>query len=187
MNKQQLTDAFIFMKVGNHAGETFEDILKRKKREYEKTGMTFWGYGGVACHPVKQVRPFAMSQFQRNGNIYLLMNTVKSNFNQPILPAKQYSIDGVNWQDIPKGINVTGSKYALVLDEIKPTDFEINLDEFRVGIGPSSDKIASDYLQGRTDKACLTIDPYANPGANTIRKIDFAAKLQDPYAVILKY
>src|SRR5579862_2250925 len=136
MTKLNLTDSsFIFMKVGNHAGESFEDILERKRREHKIAGMTFWGYGGVACHPINQVRPFAMEQIQKKGAIYLLMTFVNSNDHQPVLPAKEYSIDGVNWKKIPKGIEVTGSKYALVLDEINPTDLTINMDQFMVGIG----------------------------------------------------
>lgn len=33
----------IFMKVGLHASETLEDIVRRKKREYEEAGSIFLG------------------------------------------------------------------------------------------------------------------------------------------------
>ena len=38
-----LPTAFIFMKVGNHAGETFESILERKRREFDRAGKIFLG------------------------------------------------------------------------------------------------------------------------------------------------
>jgi hypothetical protein len=190
MNKlEQKHESFIFMKVGNHAGETFDQILARKQKEFDKTGMTFWGYGGVACHPINQVRPFAYSQIKKNGSIYLLMHAVKSNHNQNPLPAKEYSADGITWEPIPEGIVVTGSKYALVLDEIHPSDLEVNMNQFNVGIGPSKDKLASEYLTGRTDKACL--ESFVGATSKTenplMKKIDFTAQLQDPFAVLLRY
>jgi hypothetical protein len=173
-------DPFIFMKVGNHAGESFEDILARKRKEYDKTGMIFWGYGGVAC---------ALQQVQKKGSIYLLMNFVKSNADQDTLPAREYSRDGITWEEMPKDIVVTGSKYALVLDEITETDLEIDMEQFRVGIGPSRDKKAVDYLKGRTDKACLIPDNIFSDvhDSGKKRKIEYQAKLQDPYAVLLRY
>jgi hypothetical protein len=182
-------DSFIFMKVGNHAGESFEQILARKQKEFDRTGMTFWGYGGSACHPVNQVRPFAFSQVKKNGSIYLLMHEVKSNYDQNPLPAKEYSIDGINWDPIPEGIIVTGSKYALVLDEIHPADLELDMNQFSVGIGPSKDKLASEYLTGRTDKACLetALEIELKAEKPLMKKIDFTAQLQDPYAVLLRY
>jgi hypothetical protein len=69
------------------------------------------------------------------------MNFVKSNADQDTMRAREYSIDGIDWQIIPDGINVTGSKYALVLDEITETDLEIDMDQFKVGYGPSRDKV----------------------------------------------
>ncbi|GGA90127.1 hypothetical protein [Puia dinghuensis] len=189
INNEQKHDSFIFMKVGNHAGETFEQILARKQKEFDKTGMTFWGYGGAACHPVNQVRPFAYSQVKKKGAIYLLMHAVKSNHDQNPLPAKEYSTDGVNWEPIPDGIVVTGSKYALVLDEIHPSDLEVDMNQFSVGIGPSKDKLASEYLTGRTDKACLeaVLGTTTKVDKPTVRKIDYTAQLQDPFAVLLRY
>lgn len=37
-----LPTAFIFMQVGNHAGETFETIMERKRREFDRAGKIFW-------------------------------------------------------------------------------------------------------------------------------------------------
>ena len=36
----------LFMKVGTHAQEKLEEIIRRKSREIEETGYGMWGYGG---------------------------------------------------------------------------------------------------------------------------------------------
>ena len=180
--------AFVFMKVGNHAGETFESILRRKNEEYQKTGRIFWGYGGSACHPIKQVQPFVEVYEKQNGSIYVLMQEIDSRAQPALLPAKEYSRDGVNWEDIPEGANVLGSRYALVLDEIKSTDFEINPHEYVIGAGPSKGKVAGEYMQGHIDKACLVRPELApsSDGRNRNRKIKYAAKLLFPHAVLVR-
>jgi len=72
----KVPSAFVFMKIGNHAGETFKSILRRKNQEYRKTGRIFWGYGGSACHPINQVQPFVRIYEKQNGSIYVLMQEV---------------------------------------------------------------------------------------------------------------
>jgi hypothetical protein len=176
----------IFMKVGTHAGESFDSILQRKQQEYKDTGCIFWGYGGAACHPLKQVRPFVTRTIKKNGSIYLFMEPINSKANPILMPAVEYSEDGVIWKPIPKGITVTGSKYALILDEIRPGDLEIPLSEYEVGIGPSAGNPANNYIKGHVDKACLVRRPYLPPQEQYIKKVAFSAKVLDPYAVLLR-
>lgn len=180
--------AFIFMKIGDHAGEPFKSIMRRKNKEFQKTGRIFWGYGGSACHPIKQVKPFVDTYGKQNGSIYVLMQEIDSRAQPTLLPADEYSKDGVNWLPIPEGINVLGSRYALILDEIKPTDFEINPQEYIIGAGPSQGKIAADYMKGHIDKACLVRSPEGTPSGSKVKpkKIRYAAKLIEPYAVLVR-
>lgn len=186
----QLPERFLFMKVGNHAGESWDQILTRKRREYEDTGMIFWGYGGNACHPISQVQPFARLSIQEQGGILLVMEPINSNADPDIVPATEYSKDGVLWEPVPKGITVTGSRYAFVLDEIKPGELEIALNRYEVGIGPSCGKAAESYIQGRTDKACLVQSKTEReakvPSEKLIRKVGFTAELKEPFAVLLR-
>jgi len=173
-NASKVPGTFVFMKVGNHAGEDFESILKRKNRERERAGRIFWGYGGSVCHPLMQVQPFARQYIKnQGGDIFLLMEPVNSKADPDIDPAKEYSSDGANWQAIPDGIEVTGSRYALVLDEIHPVDIEISLQDYIVGVGHSRGKVASGYVLGRVDKACLT-------------RTNGHQQLLEPYAVLLR-
>jgi hypothetical protein len=179
-------DGLIFMKVGVHASEPFDKILERKKREYDKTGMMFWGYGGGTCHPINQVRPFALEKSAEGKGIFILMNEIDSK-HIAVQRATEYSIDGIEWQEIPKDIDVLGSRYALVLDELVPGDLDLNLSQTRVAIGNSRGKIGGQYIQGRIDKACLELDLTIEPSTDSvIRKVSYVAKLKDPFAVVLR-
>jgi hypothetical protein len=183
----KVPEAFVFMKVGDHAREDFNSILDRKHQEFERTGRIFWGYGGMACHPLTQVQPFVRMQAQKYGAVYLLMEKIDSNADPDIVPATMYSEDGVNWMKIPDGIEVIGSRYALVLDEIKPGDLELSVVNYEVGIGPSRGKNASEYIEGRIDKACLVSTSKETKSVEPkIKRITICARLLEPYAVLLK-
>ncbi len=184
--KNSVPEKFLFMKVGSHAGEDFETIMRRKSEEFRKAGRIFWGYGGTACHPLQQVQPFVRSTMQRGGRVHILMETINSKADPDLLPASEYSEDGINWREIPNGVRVTGSRYAVVLGEIKAEDLEIPLGEFAVGIGNSEGRVADDYLQGRIDKACLSRVEKTMKSDARVAKISWAAELLPPYAVLLR-
>ncbi len=189
-NKIELPEKFLFMKVGDHAAESWEQILERMRRGYEESGQIFWGYGGNACHPINQVQPFAKLVLKEMDDVVLVMEYIRSNADPDFVPATEYSKDGVVWEPIPKGIKVTGSRYALVLDEIQPGDLDISLNMFEVAVGPSAGKPAEAYLQGRTDKAYFVKSREPRvvdaPPEKLMRKANFVAKLKDPYAVVLR-
>ncbi len=122
---------------------------------------------------------------KRLGVVYLLMEIIDSHAEPEILPAKEYSPDGIQWKPVPDGINVLGSRYALVLDEIKPGDLDIWTGEYEVGIGPSRGKRAPQYLQGHVDKGCL-VRRTVLPLKSGKKRIGYRARLIDPYAVMLR-
>ena len=184
-------DRFLFMKVGNHAGETWEQILQRKRREFEAAGRIFWGYGGTTCHPVGMVQPFARLSLQEAGGIALVMEAIDSRADPDIVPATEYSTDGIAWEPMPAGVQVTGSRYALVLDEIKDADLLVNLNEYEVALGPSAGKAAEAYLQGHIDKGCFVKSKEARRPAEgkprrLTRRATFTAGLQQPFGVLLR-
>jgi hypothetical protein len=181
------TSGLIFMKVGLHAGESFEDIIKRKQREYEHTGMIFWGYGGGTCHPTRHVQPYARLRLEQGGRVYLIMEEIDSRNPATPLVANQYSEDGINWQAIPPGIEVRGSRYALVLGELEEGALDVDLSLYEVGAGPSLGKPAVDYIGGRVDKACLVQAQHAEiSGQKLVKKIGHYAQVKPPYAVFTK-
>lgn len=188
-NLEIKSDALIYMKVGQHAGEDFDEILERKKREFERAGMIFWGYGGSTLHPLRQVQPFVRSHISEHGGISLVMESIDSNADPDIVPATSFSIDGINWQDVPEGITVTGSRYALVLGEIRPGDLTLDLTKYQVGVGQSRGKRAEAYIQGRVDKGAFELAETQSEQSSEkpyVRNIAYQANLLDPYAVMLK-
>jgi hypothetical protein len=178
----------LFMKVGRHAQETLEQIIERKSKEIHDVGYSLWGYGGNTCHPGTMVQPFAKA-FEKNGQtIKLFMEPMESShFAEPIR-ADEYSIDGMNWQEIPAQINVKGSRYALAIKALAKDEFDLPLYRTVVGIGNSTGRPGNLYVKGRVDKACLEVvehDKVPNQEQKTIH-IGLSAELVPPYAVYLR-
>jgi hypothetical protein len=179
----------LFMKIGTHAKEDLEDIIKRKSREIQDTGYAMWGYGGNTCHPSSMVQPFAQSFASEGRPIHLVMERMTSNHFAEQLAAAEYSTDNVRWHKIPETINVLGSRYALMIEELRETDWMLPLDQTRVPVGPSSGRVGSKYISGRVDKACLEVlekPLLLNDQEPIQKKISLVAKLRAPYAVFLR-
>lgn len=93
------------------------------------------------------------------------------------------------WKRIPPAIEVRGSRYALVIRDLRKETFKLPLDQTRVPVGPSQGRLGSRYVQGRVDKACLEVTDQpelANDGARRLIDINFVAELYEPYAVFLR-
>lgn len=181
------SEAVIFMKVGIHAKESLEDIIKRKQDEYAKTGRIFWGYGGNTCHPTKHVQPFAKENTKNSIDVNLVMEKIDSrHFAEPKL-AEEYSDDGMNWLPIPEGIQVRGSRYAMVIGGLTEEEFDLNLKSAIVGVGPSRGRMGTDYIKGHVDKACFElVDSQDEIKEEYCKHISIYAPLMAPYAVFLR-
>lgn len=182
-------DGILFMKVGTHAQEELSDIIARKTKEIESAGFGMWGYGGNTCHPTSMVQPFA-EQFATNGRtIRLCMQPMDSRHFAPPACAAQFSADGKNWTDVPDGINVRGSRWALLINSLEEQQFKLPLNQTRVPVGPSRGKLGSRYIRGQADKACLEFLPDAErSNEEEVREVEIGlvAKLRAPYAVFLR-
>lgn len=182
-------EGVLFMKIGTHAREGLAEIIARKAEEIRSTGYGMWGYGGNTCHPTSMVQPFANAFAEQGRTIHLCMEEMTSNHYAEPLCAAEFSADGVNWQEIPEDIQVRGSKYALVIDQLHPEAFKLRLDQTRVPVGPSTGRIGSKYIQGRVDKACLEVlesPQISNEEPAKEIDIGLVARLVDPYAVFLR-
>lgn len=191
MWSQKVTDimkpgtGLIFMKVGVHAKESLEAIIARKTKEIEEAGYALWGYGGNTCHPQSMVQPFAEDYIAKGGVIYLCMQEIDSHHYAEPLRADEFSPDGRTWQEIPKAINVLGSRYALVIKNLHKEEFELPLSRTRVALGNSLGKLGSRYVSGRVDKACLEV--FGEGGDSTTSEkppvhIKLVAEVSAPYA-----
>lgn len=180
----------LFMKVGTHAQESLESIIARKAGEIAKEGYALWGYGGNTCHPSTMVQPFA-ERFAAEGRpIHLVMEEMKSNHFAEPLCAAEFSADNLEWAQIPPGIEVRGSRFALKIGNLRQVEDELSLDGTRVAVGPNMGRIGSRYIQGRVDKACLEVLGEAERSneevAGVVRPIHLIADLVAPYAVFLR-
>ncbi|WP_192183016.1 hypothetical protein [Mesorhizobium amorphae] len=179
----------LFMKVGTHANEGLDDIIARKAKEIDDAGYAMWGYGGNTCHPSSMVQPFAGAFEARGRPIHLVMEQMQSNHFAEPLEAAEYSPNNVNWMEIPPKIRVLGSRFALVIEDLKQVDMTLPLDQTRVPVGPSTGRIGSKYIAGKVDKACLEIldaPVLLNDQEPKERKISLVATLRAPYAVFLR-
>lgn len=174
------------MKVGTHAQEPLEEIIKRKRKEIEDAGFALWGYGGNTCHPISTVQPFARSFERRGSVIYLCMQPMESSHFAIPLRASEYSSDGLTWKEIPAAINVRGSRYALAIKNLLTDEFDLPLGQTRVAMGASAGRVGSRYISGRVDKACLEVAEDAAPGESSMVHIGLTAELIDPYAVLVR-
>ena len=179
----------LFMKVGTHAQESLEDIIRRKSREIEATGFGMWGYGGNTCHPSSMVQPFAQSFADRGEPIHLVMEEIDSNHFAEPLCAAEYSFDGRNWKEIPDTIEVRGSRYALIIGDLRREQLSLPLNQTQVPVGPSTGRLGNKYVCGRVDKACLEVlaEPECVDQTEGVeRPIKLVAELTSPYAVFLR-
>ena len=178
----------LYMKVGTHAEEPLDKILARKLKEIDEAGFAFWGYGGGTCHPVTMVQPFARSYSEAGGKIYLCMQKMDSRNFAPSIRADEFSVDGIQWEPIPSAINVTGSRYALVIQNLHEEKFDLPLADLRVALGNSMGAAGSKYISGRVDKACLEVTDAVRgmgDGKEPV-SISLVAEIVKPYAVFVR-
>lgn len=176
----------LFMKVGIHAQEGIAEIIARKRREIDQAGFAMWGYGGNTCYPSSMVQPFARTFARKGQPIHLVMQKMNSKHYAEPVRAERFSVDGSTWEKIPEAINVLGSRFALVIKELREHDDELDLSATRVAVGRNEGRLGSRYVQGQADKACLeVIAPELINGEPRKVKIDLVATLADPYAVFL--
>lgn len=186
MSALKVGDSFLYMKVGVHANESLADIIARKREEIQKAGVSFWGYGGSSCHPYNAVQPFVREETEKGTTVRLLMQEITSRHFATGL-AKEFSPDGRNYYPIPKGVNVLGSRYALVLSSLDEIDDALSLSDTVVGVGAKRGLSGDKYIRGHVDKACLVYQPGSGmPGTRDDIALSLSAKLVDPYAVVLR-
>jgi hypothetical protein len=129
------------------------------------------------------VQPFARDYEKRGGVIYLCMQEMESkHFAEPIR-ADEWSTDGFEWHEFPPAIEVKGSRYALVIRNLRKTEFELVLDKTKVALGNSMGACGNRYIRGRVDKACLEVTEGEIEIPEKVVKIGLVADIVEPYAV----
>ena len=175
----------LYMKIGGHAGETLSTIIRRKNDEIYQTGFCFWGYGGSCCHPHKQVIPHCRIAMTSAENVKVYMEVVSSSIVPKASEALMFSDDGNNFRELPSGIRVTGSKWALVFKALECVEEKLNLADYEIAVGQNAGRGATEYLRGRVDKACLRRRE-CNRHTVVAKNISLIGTLASPYAVYLR-
>jgi hypothetical protein len=115
------------------------------------------------------------------------MQEMDSKHSAVSLRADQYSADGRDWLEIPPQVNVIGSRYALVLKDLRREDFDLDLSRTRVAIGNSQGRSGDRYISGRVDKACLEMTNEGTAESPEQRiHIGLVAALKTPFAVYVR-
>jgi len=83
-------------------------------------------------------------------------------------------------------VNVLGSRYALLIDDLEMTDTGLALARTKVAIGRSRGKVGSTYVKGHVDKACLEVVADSGNGETDEVEIGLIAKVIEPYAVFVR-
>ncbi len=179
----------LFMKVKTNPQKRLSDIIVHKREEIRRTGFGMWAYGGNTCHPMSMVQPFGRTSAVRGHTIHLCIEQIVSDDYVEPLCAAEYSVDSLTWRKIPETIEVGGSHYALVFDELHEERFTLPLDQTRVSVGPNVGSLGSHYIRGQVDVACLKVfDALEPPNHADSRKVEInlVATLREPFAVFLR-
>lgn len=116
--------------VGEHAGESLDEIFQRKRKDIDQYGYTYWLFKSHSA------RPEVVQQLAKNNKENLKCYFIHASTKSGARPTKQqevlrsYSPDNINWKPIHPEMFVTGSSsssFALVLKEIKLTEGLIDL------------------------------------------------------------
>ena len=119
--------------AGEHAGETFKEIIKRKMKDIENTGYTFWVLNLKTGPNTVQSFNDCVNKEQVALNCLLYKGDTKNTKYGGI--HKEYSSDKKNWQKIDERLSpITGKKrntsHALVFDKLKPVKKKLNLENY---------------------------------------------------------
>lgn len=174
--------------VGTHAGESLEQIFGRKKKEIAKTGYTYWLYKSHSAKPDALQKLAKISK--NNLDCYFISASAKSGARptKEQCISKYFSVDGKQWQKIPRDILVTGSSksaFALVLKEINLVERSIDLwnySSFNDSGSPVRIRLGDSTLAA-VKKSSATHP--AKMGAH-IRKVIAIGRLMSPFSVWLK-
>ena len=174
--------------VGTHAGESLQRIFKRKKKEIEKAGYTYWLY---KSHSAKPNTVQKLAKFGKNNlDCYFISASARSG-SRPTKEqgiSKYFSVDGNQWQKIPRDILVTGSSksaFALVLKEVNLVQRNIDLwnySSFNDSDNPIRIRLGDSTLTAVKKSSAMHPDKMGSH----IRKVIAVGRLISPFSVWLK-
>jgi len=177
-------ETLVFMKVGSHGDEKFQEIIRRKKREEHLSGFMLWGYAGNLLDAF-DLSLYLKTNWQRGKRIFIAMSETKSPFRNYPIRSKSFSIDKHIWYQLPKNVYTYGCDKAIICKGLEHVKIKIDLAAFSVSVGPSKGKNLSEYIKYRTDKACAEYCNYSKNIKPSFIDINWIAEIVAPFAVYL--
>lgn len=176
--------------MGPHAGESEDDIFKRKIEDIDRTGLTFWL---IRSYQAKPNMVQAMCKEAKNDVYAIFVEASSIGGAKPTKTAesaKGYSEDRIAWKNMPEGLGpVTGrissNAFALLFNQLQLTDGEIDLWDYADFF--SQDEPLKIY-QGASTMCAVKKDmsSHANRIKSNHRRIVAVGKLCEPFCVWLK-
>lgn len=181
--------------MGPHAGESSEIIFKRKIDDTKKIGKTFWLIKSYNSKPnmVQDICSAALTKNQTAIPCYFISPSSPSGAEptKAAIPARQYSADGLEWNDLPKYMSpVTGAinsnAFALVFSELKTNESIIDLAQYADYF--SQDKPLT-IKQGASTVCAIRKDMTSHPDIvkSRFRRVVAIGILHKPFCVWLRY
>lgn len=188
--KDFLKQKYVVISVmGPHAGESEEEIFKRKKREIGDTGNSFWLHKSYNAKP-DVVQDLSKEALKKSNNpLCIFIQASSKKGAQPTKEAErmsEFSVDKKNWKRIPSGILVTGSSknsFIMIfnkLDIIKRKEF-LNL--WNYSLFGASGKAVKMAL-GASTVCCFkeSSKDAQNKMKSNLRKVVAVGELTHPFA-----
>lgn len=150
----ELPSNLIVMKYARSEGESGDAVLLDKASDLLSVGLFMWGYNGTVCNPATQVNPFLKRASERGEGVYLALVRTHTLYRPGGAPARACSPDGVDWEGLPDGVRVSGSRYGLLCDDLMLSREVVDLAGYEVAVGPSAGRGLAGYIRGRNTKAC---------------------------------
>jgi hypothetical protein len=175
--------------MGDHAGEGPDAIFERKMADIKRIGKTFWLIRSPKARPAK-----VQGICNTNRRYTIFIEPASKGGARPTteeVAAREYSHDGVSWQQLPKGLSpVTGKldtgAIALVFDTMT-TDIDRKLDLWEYGELSDIPKPLR-FILGCSTICAVRRNTKSHPDKmkSHFREIVAVARLADPYCVWLR-
>jgi hypothetical protein len=175
--------------MGDHAGEGVDAIFNRKIADIVRTGKTFWLMKSPKARPA-QVREIC----ETVPTYTIFVEPATKGGARPTTTetaAREYSVDGEHWLQLPKGISpVTGKldtgAAALVFDMME-TAVSGTLDLWSYGDFPNAEKPLK-FILGCSTVCAVRGNMTSHPDRmkSRYRGVVTVARLAEPYGVWLR-
>ena len=179
--------------MGPHAGESERMIFTRKINDINNTGKTFWLVKSYRANPI-MIQRLCSGAKSENVTPYCLF--IEASSEGGAMPtktasvAKSYSENNKEWQDVSNELSpITGKidrhAYALIFDQIKFIDGQINLWEYADYINPDLPLVIS---RGASTLCAIKSDMsnHSKKIKSNLRKVIAFGRFCEPYGVFLK-